>query len=489
MYLHYRIHVSSKDAQLKILNILCTNAASFYNKLHSEYFTILTKLIEYYKENPREVSNEMKLENFTPEEVNISNVQLNLEPIYVVVKDLRTCTTLIDLTLQLLSDSLATNSIHINKNKIEYEKLFKEILYMLDNFNVDIKLITVKFFINLINNYDEVGICKFNRCFPNIFLDFENSLEAIVKSTSLYYAKGEIDAIYLDSFNKLLVIFMKREENQIENGNEDVLLSICSVILRTQGNKIFNNDLKLKCLSLSRKLNFTKDIIDLSNFDAAEIETVNDYYCKQILQHIEMNKNDGRTINLKKNWFYNQTLNIIMALKTCEDQKIDVFLISYHLKRCFSGLAILQHVCIHNNSLQGKSNIDLLSKTDVLTIWGSLLKILEYHKSIVVSDSSCSNTFMDVLLSTVILYRGISKEDSSKVLQLLCLQSTPQFSELNLGYTDSIKVIILRYMLMVQLTVRAKLSDVWVRIISNLVNSLIKNRSLNMYKEVSIFIF
>ncbi|CAB3224272.1 unnamed protein product [Arctia plantaginis] len=479
-----RIHITSKDAQLKILNILCMNAASFYNKLHSEYFKILTKLIEYYKENPREASNEMILENFTPEKVNISNVQLNLEPIYVVVKDLRTCITLIDFTLQLLSDSLATNSIHIIKNKTEYEKLFKEILYTLDHFNVNIKLITVRFFINLINNYDQIGICKFNRCFPNIFLDFENSLEAIVKSTSLYYEKGEIDAIYLDSFNKILITLMIKEENCIENGNDIVLLNICSVILRTQGNKIFNNDLKLKCLSLSKRLDFSRDIIDLSNLDAAEIETLKDYYCKQILQHIDMNKKDERTINFKENWFYNQTLNVIMALKTCEDHKIDIFLISYHLKRCFSGLAILQNVCIHNYSLQGRSNIAILSKNDVLTIWSSLLKILEYHKSIIIGDSICYSSFMNILLSTVILYRSIPKEESSKVLQLLCLQTTPQFSELNLGYSDNIKLIILRYMMIVRLTLNVKLSDVWVRIISNLVNSFIKNKSLNMYKEI-----
>ncbi|PZC86486.1 hypothetical protein B5X24_HaOG209205 [Helicoverpa armigera] len=156
-----RIHASSKDAQLKILNILCMNAASFYNSLHSEYVSVLTKLIQYYKRNQGEKPNELLLENFTSEQIEIPNVQLNLEPIYVNVKDLQTCKTLIDLTLQLLAETLATNSIYINKHKKEYSELFTDILYMLEHYSADLKLFSLRFFITLISNYEQIGICLF----------------------------------------------------------------------------------------------------------------------------------------------------------------------------------------------------------------------------------------------------------------------------------------------------------------------------------------
>ncbi|XP_075973655.1 serine/threonine-protein kinase ATR-like [Anticarsia gemmatalis] len=477
-----RIHTTSKDAQLKILNILCMNAASFYNKLHSEYFSVLEKLIQYYKENPREPSNEMLLENFTSEQINIPNVQLNLEPIYVNVKDLKTCKTLIDLTLQLLAESLATNSIYINKHKTVHEKLFQEILHMLEHFSMDVKLITLKFFIDLLNNYNQIGIRKFHRCFPDIFIDFLHSVEAMVKATNVFYEKGEIDDLFLDNFNKQILSLMRMSEGYINKTNEDVLLNISAVILRTQGNKIFSNELKLECLSLSKKLDFSKDIIDISNMDASEIDMLKDCYCNHILDVIDTSTDND--VDLKEFWYYQQTINVIMSLKTCEDHKIDIFLISYHLKRCTSGLAILQHVYIQSLKLQDRPNIELLQKEDIQTLWGSLLKILECHRSVVIGDSNCTKLFMDILLSTAVLCKNVNRQESQRVLQILCLQTTPQFSEQHLSYNDTTKGLILKYMMVTKLILKTKASDTWVRIMSHLIASLIKNRSVNMFKEV-----
>lgn len=462
------------------------NGATFYKNLHSEYFSLLSKLIQYYKENPNDQSKELLLENFKSEQIDIPNVQLNLEPIYVNVKDIQTCKTLIDLTLQLLSESLPLNSININKHKTDYYKLFNEILHMIEHYNVDLKFLSLKFFINLISNYDQIGICKFRQCFPFFYLDIIYSIEAMLKSINVFYEKGEIDAIYLDNFNKLMHRFMKMSEESPDKENKEVFLKICVVILKTKGNKIFCNELKLQCLSLSKYFEFPRDLLEISNMDASEIEMLTESFCKNILLHIETKINGNRSVCLKQNWCYNQVLNVINSIKTCDDNKIDIFLISYHLKRCLSGLAILQQVRIQYEKLQDKPKIEILLEADVHIIWGALLKLIEYHKSIILGDIICTKSFMNILLGTVILYQPVSRDECNRILQLLCLQSTPQFSENTLGYSNNIKAVVLKYMMVVRLVLAAKLSDVWVRIISNLVVGFIKNKKNNMYIEVSV---
>lgn len=462
------------------------NAASFYNSLHSEYLAVLTKLIQYYKGNPNDQSRTLLLENFKSEQIQIPNVQLNLEPIYVNVKDIRTCKTLIDLTLQLLAESLPANSIYINKHKTEYCELFNVILYMLEHYAVDLKLDSLKFFITLISNYEQIGICRFHKCFPSTYLDLLYSIEAMLKSLNVYYEKGEIDAMYLDGLNRLMCTFMKINKQNPEKEYKEILLNICTVIIKTKSNKIFNNDLKLECLSLSKNFDFPKDLIEVSNMDASEIDVLKENYCKNILAHIRSDLQETGLIDLKGSWYFEQVLNVTKSIKSCEDNKIDIFLLSYHFKRCLSCLGILQQVAIQCEALQDKRKIVILYKEDIHIIWGSLLKFIGYNKSIILGDSICITLYMDIVLSTVILCQTLSRDDSNRILQLLCLQSSTQFNENSLGYSDNVKSIILKYMMFIKLVLKIKPSDSWDRIMSILGNGFLRNKTAHMYKEVSV---
>ncbi|CAH0579320.1 unnamed protein product [Chrysodeixis includens] len=477
-----RIHSTSKDAQLKILNILCMNAASFYNNLHSDYISVVLKLVQYYKEHINDPTKEITLQNFRSEQIDIPNVQLNLEPIFVSVKDLQTCKTLIDLTLQVLAETLATNSVYIYNHKIAFYKLFSEVLYMLENFSVDLKFISLKFFIDLIVNYSEIGICRFNKCFPFVYLDLLYSIQAMVKSINIFYEKDEVNAIYLEDFNKLMLRFMKMNVECPDRENKNIILDISTVILKTKDSKIFNRELKLQCLSLNKCIDFPKDLVDVSSMDAVEIDILRHSYTKNILSHITANL-QGKKLLLNENWYYQHIYEVIMAINRCDYNRLDPYLIGYHLKRSLSGLAVLQQVFIQSHNPKDNTNRSVVSKEDIHTIWESLYKFLEHHRSLIMRDSDCTTCFMDILLSTVVL-KKLTQDECNKILQLICLQSTPHFSEHNLNYTDSVKTVVLKYLLTIRIVIQTKLSDIWIRVISNLLNGVMKNKTVTMYREI-----
>ncbi|KAH9628521.1 hypothetical protein HF086_008041 [Spodoptera exigua] len=385
-----RIHETSKEAQLKILNILSMNAASFYNTLHLEYVSVLTKLVQYYKDNEVNQLKEYLLENFKSEQIDIPNVQLNLEPIYVK--------------------------------------------------------------------------------------------ESLLKSLNVYYEKGEIDAIYLDNLNKLMCTFMKVIKKCPDKENKEILSNICTVILRTKNNKTFSNDLKLECLSMTKNINISKDLIDLSNKDATEIDILKEYYCKNILDCMNSDSQEKTNIDSKDSWCYQQVINVIESIKTCEDSKIDIFLISYHLKRCLSALGVLQEVAL----IKQQDKTKLISEEEIYVIWTSLQKLIGFNKSIIIGDSNCSKLYMDILLSSTVLHHAPSRDDCNKILQLLCLQNSPQFSEHNFGFNDNTKIMILKYIMIVKLILKGKSSETWNRIISHLISGFLKNKTVQNYKQKEV---
>lgn len=474
----FRIHVTSKDAQLKILGILCMNGATFYDKIHSEYCVILVKLIQYYKENPKdEQSKELVLENFSSDNVNIPNVQLNLEPVFVTVKNLQTCEVLIDLTLQLLSDSLPMNSINIDRCTLQYEGLFSEILHVLENYSFDLKLIVLKFFTNLIEKYNEIGLNKFSYFFPGHFRDLLNAVEAMTKMMNVYYEKGVISACYIDSYNNLVLSLLKFTDSE---DYKEILSNICAVILKSDESTIFSTVLKLHCLSLSGMIDLPRDVIKIRNLDSTQINALVQCYSQEILKELQ-NKS---AIEVRENWYYKQALDVIKTLKSCEEKNIEAFLITHHLKRCHAALQILVTVCLKRQELT-REECQILNSDNAFCIWTSLIKLIQYHKNVLLADRSNTQLVMDITMMTSILFRSMSKEDSIMIIQILCLQSTAQFTEQNLVFQDSTKMLILKYLMLIKLVLKTRLND-WTRTISQLIGSLIKNKSSETYREVCL---
>ncbi|XP_049868950.1 serine/threonine-protein kinase ATR [Pectinophora gossypiella] len=477
-----RIHISSKDAQLKILSILYMNGASFYEQIHSEYYALLVKLIEYYKENSTNQSTELKLENFCSEQVDIPNVQLNLEPIFVHVTDIETCKTLIELILQLLSETIPLNSLHMDRTQCTYEMLFMRVLHMLESYSTDLKLVSLKFFSDLIKNNDAVAIYDFCTRFPNVFKELLCCIEALIKYVHVYHDKGEVNNLYLQNLSEILLNLLKGCKECLQTEHKDVLLTISTVILGTMSNKFFNKELKLYCLSLSEYVEFPKDVIDIQKMDASEIEMLTQCYCQNILSHFKSSERCSRALNLPEDWHYKQTYSAIMSLKSLEDGGGDNFLVSYNLNKCCSALAIFQKVHVMARE-QLKTKPNLMKKEDAHSIWDCLLKLVSMHKYVLLQEDNYKK-LLDIILGTVMLSENINKEDTGKLLQIICLQTTRDFAESSAEFTENEKALLLKYLIVIKINVQNMVTENWKRQIAILIQFLTRNKSISTYKEI-----
>lgn len=473
----YRIHTASKDAQLKILNILCIGNASFYSTIQSEYISALNTLVKYYEDSYLNSNIEITLPHFAPEKVEIPFVQINLDPIFVKVKNLKTCKHLINLILQLLSDNLPINSMKNSINNFQYKSVLKQGLYILENFSVDLKLNSLNFFSNLVKNYKTVGIAKFQYIFADEFREVLNCLEAIVHSLENFYEQGEIDNIYIKDINKVIGELIRDSAQHLNEEHKSVVSSICIVMLKTKRSDIFSHELKLQCLALSHKLNYPKDIINVESMVAKEIDAVSIYYSKNIIKHV----NNTKAVDLNENWFFNQLIMVVKTLQSCEETNTDSFIINHHLERCFSSLSILQ-----NGLLKSDRRAAFQSQTQyTTTTLKSLLKLIKLHKAVLLDDKKSLVIFLNIILSVVVLNSNLTTTEGSKILQLLCLQNNVQFSEKDLRFDNSIKIVILKYLLIIKLILKTKCTETWNIIINFLTETIFKEK-MNFKSEVSV---
>lgn len=477
----------SKDAQLKIINILCVNAASFHKKLHSQYFLILIKLLEYYKDFPNSENKKLKLENFTPEIVQIPNVDINLNPIYVEVKDIATCKSLINLILQLLSESIPLSLLQNNENDLE-EKAFVFLLDAIQNFSVDIKFVCFNFFLSLIKNMNKMSITNFSNAFHVHYKTLLNSLEAIAQNMSVLYEKCEIDNILLNDFNIMLLEYIKVIDCD-RNTEKQVILRISSIILGKVSSRLFNKELKLYCLSLSSKIDLSNEFLNISDMDYCEIEKLAECYSNKMLEHIQMSKGNNEINTLQENWHYNQALSVINSIRSCEQSNTDIFLINYYLQRCHRALEIMEIVECKVKKLRNdntKTNNETLSMQNIKTVWTSLIQIQKQHKYLLIKNPNCYELIMNIVISTVNLASNLTRDEASVILRLLCLYEI-QSPEKNFPFSDSVRLKILNSLLIAKLHIRPKTGD-WDSVISTLYNFLLKNKDSINIKEVNIYV-
>lgn len=465
------------------MSILCVNDASFYKKLHLEYVNILSKLIEYYKDETNHTQKaNLVLNNFEPEVKTISDAQLNLQPIFTDIRDIETCKRLINLSLQFLSDNIPLNSLHFDEYQTHYNKLFTEVLYMLEYYSVDLKLASLKFFVDLISKYNESVIDDFHKRFPIICIEIIYNMEAIVHTIGILYENGEIDAIYLNKFNQLLMELL-RLPIMSEKEYSDVVSNICCTVISLRNSKIFSKDAILQCLSYSKELKFPEPLLCLKSMDANEIEMVTEYYCKSIQEF----QKESNPKNLDDNWCYNEVMTVVKSLKSCEDCNIDTFVIVYHLHRCLKVLYILQSVFLETSKKKQKANITinekLLRKDDAMFLWRSLLQLIDINYSKVSENIQILSLVMDITLNTVMITDNLTAEETDLVLQILCVQCSPQFSVHNLDFEDDTKVLVLKYLMTVKLLLKVT-NDAWTKIITFLIFTLSNNKTVDISRQV-----
>lgn len=465
---------------------MCTNGASFYKNIHSEYYTILKALLKYYEDYPRGNQKEIILNNFTPEKIEIPNADLNLQHIYVKVENVAKCKSLIDLVLQLLSDSIPFGLIYTTKLDTE-EKLFTQVLYAMENFSMDLKYMGFRFFLNIIKNMNTASIIKFNDMFPSIFQTLLSTLEALVQCMDVLHDKSEIDNILLNNLNIILLEYVKL----IKNNHKQNLVGIVSTILSNKSARIFDRDLHLYCLSLSNKINLSKDLINISDMDASQIHKLSQFYSEQIIEYIECNRKSATKLHLNRNWYYTQVISIVNSFKTCEDLNAnDTFLVNHHLQRCYEALGILELVKIDNKifvSGNMETFYELISKKRIWSVWHTLIKLIQQHQIQLVNDESNMDLVMNIVLSTINLSNNIVRDDTQLLLQILCFQTSSVFSEHNLSFSDLIKTNILKYLLLAKLYLQAEIKDdlmKWHKIINFLHNSVFNCKDFNVAKKV-----
>lgn len=486
-----RIHVLSKDAQLRILNILSINDASFYDKMHGEYYVILKKLIKYYNDATDKQPTEICLQHFSPEQVIMPTAQLKLEPIYVNVRDLNTCKSMIQLTLLLLSESMVSRAISIDKYKKEYESVFQEVLNIWEHFGADLKLASLRFFADLLINYEQVAISKFQHNFPEIFRSVLFTFEAMVKSLHIYYEKCEVDKIYIEKFRELSLMLLKMVEKDIDLEYTDILETICTVILRTKGNEIFGKELKLYCLSLSSKISLPEDLISIKKCDASEIDMLAECYCKNIILYIQSNVENKRSVKLSENWYYNEIIGVFQELRKYDSFYNEKLLIQHTLKRNRAALKIMLNVSIcgkklYTNKEYHRSYSMLLEKRKAINILDLLLSCVTRFQTDLLMNYDILKLMLDVILNTVALSDVMTVEETNKVLQLICLQHSPIFSNFHFDFDERVTGLLLQQALITKIVLKnSKVNDAWSRFMSLLFSHLIKNKSVGMYTQVS----
>ncbi|XP_013168974.1 PREDICTED: serine/threonine-protein kinase ATR-like [Papilio xuthus] len=482
------IHGSSKDAQVKILNILCVNGASFYEKLILQYHSILFALVKYYKENSDSVTpGEIQLDNFKPEQIDVPNVQLNLEPIYVQVKNISTCTLLIDIVLQLLSECIPPYLLNIDKFFTHLQKLHSNVLFIIEHYSIEVKLLALNFFANLIENTNNSSGIHFQSSFPQTYRRLLCCIECMVQNTDVLFEKSNIASEQLTNFNNVVTKLLKMCDKSFNTGHKDVLSTIAITVLKKTSNPVFNKELKLYCLSLSNTINFPKDVLELEKRDSNEIDMLAECYYKHIFEYIKKEK--CQINELKELWFFKQVVNVIyQSLEFSNDAK-DTTTLSFNLMRHLSALRILQKVFINYKKNSKEDSNAVLEQTNLNKTFEMLSKLIKTHDYILLQDYICMEIFLNIVLTTTSIIKHINgnvKMESflkSKIMLILCLQESSQNVHKILNYNECTKVLILKYILLTRLILNTKENDME-RVILNLVDNIIKNKNSTTYKEV-----
>lgn len=438
---------------------------------------ILLQLLQYYNDVQNDNTTDLVLKQFTPEIVEIPNLDINLKPIHVVVKDINTCKKLIELILQLLSESIPPSLLYNNKLDLE-EKVFIQLLFAIENFDVDLKYFCLKFFLNLIQNMNKESIVKFHSHFPVIYKKMLSCIETIVQAMSVLYEKSEVNSLMLSNFNAIFLELVKIISTDDDVEVRKMLTAICSSILSKNVDVIFNKEVKLFCLSLSSKLEFPQDLLDITDMDVSQIEKVSDCYCNQIVKHIQVNDTD-KQVDLHENWYYKQVISVITSLH------LDGNLTNHHLERCYTSLSILENVSTETKRLLNDS-CNLIEKQVIFAIWSTLSHLIKDYKDMI-SNESTRNLIMNIVLSTINLTEAMTGDDVNTTLQIICLQKTPQFTEHNFAcFNDDTRLKILKYLLIGHLYLKNKANDTWKKTITFLYSTVMKNIDFNTSKEVNI---
>lgn len=468
------------------------NSASFYEKLMKPYYSILDDLTKYYNEHlETDIGQDIMLNYFSPEQIEIPDVQLNLEQICVKVNSINTCTLLIDIVLQLLSECIPPSLLKIDRNYFNLNKLFSQVLYMLENFCTDIKLSSLTFFCNLIINTNNASGIHFQTSFPTVYKQLLCGIESIVQSIEMLVQNSTLNSNLVKRLNAVLLKLIKTSDEYLVVEHKDIFSSICSTILK-KSNSILDKELKLHCLSLSDKINLPKDILELERKDSIEINMLAECYLREILLDIDNMKGNRDDFHLSENWYVAQLINVINSLEFNKDLNQDVCVLSYTLSKCLSALTILQHASIKCKKSYSFS-VSLLDDSQSQKMWRSFLKIINKYDYVLLQDNNSLLLFLNVVLLTVSLsssiFYNVNSFSSSKLnmlLQILCLQNSQQNLDSVVRYDDNVKVRLLKYILVSRIILKMKENIIFDKITLLLVNSITKNKCVATYKEVHV---
>lgn len=464
-----RIHISSKDAQIKILNILCINGASFYEQLHQEYIDVLLELIDYFKENTLSTdAKEITLKHFVSKQINVPDVQLNLEPIFVKVSSTAVCKGLINMTLQLLAKTMPMDIFNMDKNIPQYKNIFSKIIFILESFDMDFKLFSINFFASIIKNCNDVAINRFDYTFPSTNMNIINSIEVFIASVQIYYESGEINDLYLEQLNKGLLSLLQAINYGAQH--KQSMANIVSTILKI--NKIFSNELRIHLLRLSSKIQLPNDIISLENLHFTEIEAIADYCVNNVLEVMNNAEEYG---SIKENYSYKQCMNVLSSLEV-DDHNKDLYLITYHIKRCSNVLQILQRVHIIFTAKMRKQTVNLISKEESLTLLNLIIKIFSVYKNLVLNEADCIKHINDIVVAIIIMHDS-EKQFEDKIFDITLLQTVNKLD-------NDIAIVTMKYLMLDMILFKFKTNAGWNKSIVTLMDSLLKNKTTNMYRQI-----
>ncbi|VVC87145.1 unnamed protein product, partial [Leptidea sinapis] len=461
-----RLHETSIGAQLKILNILCINRAQFHEKLIFEYYSIINELIVYYLSYSDDMESKVELKYFTPDRVHIPQVQLNLEPIYVVIASNDVCTTLINLVLQLLSESIPPCLMYMHMFKSKTNDLLINVLNLMEKCSTNVKLVCLNFFEKLLKHISSVSIITFHKDYPTVQKKLFSNFEVFIQSLNILYEKCEVNDEYMSDANCIILKLLKILKYG-DNYEQSIMVSVIYSVLNKSNEKIFSKDLKMYCLLLSKYVEIPKDIIQLQNKDASEIEMLIECYVNKIVKTV---KNAEK---LQEIWHYKEVIKCIESLNICENTAMDDFLVLHYFSRTLVALKILHYADIEiSEDINGGYKLQFITKDCVISLLNTITRIVTTRKSMILMNENILKIILDVILYTLLLNEDLTNNEINNVLKIVCLETDHNFSESRiLSHSETIKKYILRTLLTLKVIQSNKLNENSIKIILNLLNA------------------
>lgn len=353
-------------AQIKILSILYYNNSIFYNDICNDYIKTCSNLIDYLKNHDKNQQPKIiELKMLIPNISRIQNTDINLIPLFVSVSGTKMCENLMKYMLD-ISCHIMISSYDMNKN-ILIKEIVSQNLFVLENLNLDFKIISIRFFVKIF------GLCIESTLINKFFLLIENLILNISIFTNEDSSSTHKQIGPLNNELTELMFLTKVHIKSFSELNSSIILNICKFVLNSEDSLSIDNScennpksvelevprekfdslLRKRCaevyeLIFCDEIFLTEDVTKLKYYIKNSPMQFTSSILSQLKMSIYMKSDSQIVIGLTEKSPVAQKLIsvLIFVLESTRCDDIHLFVIKEHLETCLNILDIIQCVNI-----------------------------------------------------------------------------------------------------------------------------------------------